>query len=87
MDSNTTTVKIPKVFFDDHQNRGLVSAESRIVKTLSKHLIVELTVSDLDELISDCEHYTTRGQYEWEFQYLVSSARATLAAIRKQTNN
>lgn len=83
----TTTVelKIPQVFFDDHVSRGLVSTtDTPITKTLSKHYVVVLTTNDTLELISDALHYTTPGMFEWDYQYLVSSARATLNAIRKQ---
>lgn len=81
----TITIKIPKVFFDDHRNRDLIRDHetSTITKTLSKHYIVTLTTRDAAELIDDAAHYSTPDQFEFDLQYLVSSARATLGAIRK----
>lgn len=83
---NTITVKIPKSFFDDHCNRGLIRDHevSMITKTLSKHYIVTLTIRDAAELVDDAVHYMEPGQFEFDLQYLVSSARATFGAIRKQ---
>lgn len=81
------TLRIPKVFFRDHIDRGCLIADTEdecITKVLSKHLIVNITVADLCELISDAEHYCVADQFGWEYQYLVSSARATMHAIRKQ---
>lgn len=88
MDSktNTNTIKIPKTFFDDHSNRELAGS-AVITKELSKHYIITIDDPDLAELIDDCELYITPGLFAWDMQYLVSSARATLNAIRKQTTN
>jgi hypothetical protein len=84
---DTVTVKVPKVFFADHAKRGLVttSGESYVKKQLAKHYIVELSMADALELLDDARHYTEcASDFDWDLQYLVSSARAITQTLPRQ---
>lgn len=85
MNTNTThTIKVPKSFWDDHKDRDCVDTEVE-VRTLTKHYVLTMQTSELLELLSDANHYAeSAGEYGWDAQWLVSSARATRAAIIKQ---
>lgn len=85
------TIKVPKTFFWDHIDRGCMEDPNKgydeyIVKSTSKGIVVRLSEADVRELHSDAYHYQCIGVSElgWEFAGLVSSARATVNAIRKQ---
>lgn len=80
---------LPIVFWRDHEDRGLVSSSGTYVQYVvgykAKKIVVSLSVADALELLSDAEYYSdTSMGWEWELQYLVSSARATVNAINKQ---
>lgn len=83
------TLALPTVFFNDHVSRDLVSSsgayDQYVVGHKAKKIVVSLSVADALELLSDAEHYSDPEMgWEWELQYLVSSARATVNAINKQ---
>lgn len=81
---NTHTVKVPKSFWIDHQDRDCVDDEFTC-RELTKHYVLTLTTRDLLELFDDAHHYAvSAGEYGWEMQWLISSARATKQAIIKQ---
>jgi hypothetical protein len=81
---NTTTIKVPQAFWADHKDRDCVQGPYEI-KVLSKHYVLTLSDHDLCELWSDAYHYKmSSGDFGWEMQWLVSSARATCNAIAKQ---
>jgi hypothetical protein len=80
----TYAVKLPRVFFFDHESRCI----GRDVETrsTSKGITAELEGREVADLLSDAEYWST----EWtEYDSpsalgLGSSARATAAAIRRQ---
>jgi hypothetical protein len=92
------TLKIPKVFIEDHEGRGLILypyeqsndpyAEPWVVKYMKRHVVVRLHVEDALELISDADYYSTEwvhmGGVGSDFAGLGSSARATKAAVHRQ---
>ena len=78
------SVKVPRVFFEDHSSRCL----SRSVETrsTSRGVVVDLEGREVADLLSDADYWST----EW-IDYdspsalgLGSSARATVKAIRRQ---
>lgn len=80
----TVTVKIPKRFYDDHVARDLPAG--KVVEDMPRHYRVELNAADYTELLSDADHYVwlgRTGDLDPEYFGLVSSARATVAALRK----
>lgn len=80
----TITVKVPKQFWCDHKSRDCVVDEYGIKET-KWHFTLTLTERDLCELLSDAHHYaSSASDFEFELQYLVSSARHTKNAILKQ---
>lgn len=89
----TITVKIPKVFIDDHAARALIFDENNdqvefntiVVRELKKHYIVALTAAQAHELLSDATYYVELGVGElgWGMGGLVASARATRDALVK----
>lgn len=82
---NPIRIKIPTVFFDDHRSRECVEHTAEpITKRLTRHYIVELDTRDAAGLMSDALHYSNADLFNWALQGLVSSARATVQAIRKQ---
>ena len=80
------TIKIPKKFYDDHQERDLPAPA--IVKNLSKHYLIDQVESaEIAELLSDAMHYSDCAEW-WEGSIgMQSSARATAKAIRKALPN
>jgi hypothetical protein len=73
-------MKLPKTFFDDHSERDLETPE--ILRVTQHHYIVDPADPALDELLEDAEHYSFGGFVEG-YEYLVSSARATVKAIKQ----
>lgn len=82
--NTTASVKVPKVFWSDHVDRGCIK-DGFLWKELTKHYVLHLTPRDLIELLDDAHHYcSSAADYGWDMQWLVSSARATKRAIIKQ---
>lgn len=78
------TIKVPQSFWEDHKDRDCVQ-DRYDERKLAKHYNLSLTEADLLELLDDAHHYTvSAADYGWDMQWLVSSARATRAAILKQ---
>jgi len=80
----TNTVKIPKVFFDDHCERDLPAPE--IIKETGKHYRISLNDNNLDEFLNDAEYYASKDTLQAMggdpfYKGLCFSARATIAAI------
>jgi hypothetical protein len=71
-------VRVPRVFMDDHADRGLDTPE--IKKVAARHYWIAGDDSSIPELLDDAVYYATdvdaceRG--------LVASARATIAALK-----
>jgi len=89
-DDEFVTLSLPPVFWDDHVSRCLVTSsgtrDEYTVKS-GKRTTVRISKADALELLSDAEHYADPGmaaELGWGMQFLVSSARATVAAINKQ---
>jgi hypothetical protein len=73
-------IKLPKVFFDDHDERSLPSPE--VVKTTKPHYWVRRDDPALAELLSDAEHYCDPNGPDAEgLGGLKRSAKATVKAI------
>ena len=82
-------LNLPGVFFNDHVSRDLVTSSGEyadyVIGHKGKKTVASLSVADVLELLDDAEHYADPNNgWEWEMQYLVSSARATVYAINKQ---
>lgn len=73
-------IRLPKAFFDDHDERGLPSPE--IVKTTKPHYWVRPDDPVLPELLSDAEFYCDPNGPDAEgLGGLKRSAKATVKAI------
>ena len=78
------TIRIPRVFLDDHRSRDLPTPG--IERMTRQHYHIRADDPALPELVSDARHYAEGGICTRDFPELfglVASARATLAAIRK----
>ena len=78
------SVKVPRVFFEDHSSRCI--GRDVVSRSTSRGIVVELEGREVADLLSDADYWST----EW-VDYdspsalgLGSSARATVKAIRKQ---
>jgi hypothetical protein len=75
------TIKIPKVFFDDHEARDLPTPA--VVRFTTSHYFIASGDPALPELLSDAEHYAFGGiEAGPEYIGLISSARATFKALK-----
>ena len=73
-------VRLPRVFFDDHEERGLPSPQ--VVKATKPLYWVAATDPVLPELLSDAEHYCDPNGPDTEgLGGLKRSAKATVKAI------
>jgi hypothetical protein len=79
-------VRIPKTFIEDHARRAL--ATGWLVKETKTHFIMSMTEDEWRDVLGDAEFYADAqyiiGAMGSEFLGMVSSARATAKAIRKQ---
>jgi hypothetical protein len=77
----------PERFWQDHIDRSNnpEALEEAEVRATSKGIVVRLTEDQLGELDSDAEFYAYMGVAEFGFEYagLISSAKATVARIKK----
>jgi hypothetical protein len=78
MTKDAGLVRIPKRFFVDHIERDLPSPE--IVKETRSHYFISRDDENLDELISDAEHYADKHATDCE-AWLRTAAAALLAAL------
>ena len=85
---DTYTFKIGQKFLDDHLHRALAkqSGGYDCIKSKTKtHYVIELTLDDALDLVSDSNHYSTEwAQMGREYIGLGRSASATLNAMVKQ---
>jgi len=94
MSTERIAVTIGYTFFDDHENRGLVTksgdATEYILSRNTKRNTITVSLSrlDMEELLDDAEHYSTEWVYMGrEFLGLGSSARATAKKVRALLNS
>jgi hypothetical protein len=74
-------IRLPKSFFDDHDERGLPCPE--VIKTTKPHYWVAPDDPVLAELLSDAEHYCDPNGPDAEgLGGLKRSAKATVKAIQ-----
>lgn len=84
MTTPTFELRLPPTFYNDHISRDLLTREVATRRT-KRHVYVMLTDEEITALLEDAIFYTTDGMYSaWEYQPLVSSARATIQAIKTQ---
>ena len=82
IDGPTKVYSIPHRFFDDHTERELPAG--RVVSITKRHLRVEMDRALYDELLDDADYYSDADAFgDWDSMPLVSSARATKAALLK----
>lgn len=74
------TIKIGKVFFDDHVKRGCIIGAYHL-QNMPKHYVVTLSQNDFADLIDDAYHYAQHSDYDFG---LKASARSIIQAMRKQ---
>jgi hypothetical protein len=85
MRDGTYRVRVPRTFVEDHASRGLVDLDAVTVRMTRTHYVLELDAAALLELRDDAFHYVDGGTEtfgQWALG-LISSARATMAAIDK----
>tara|TARA_R100000234_G_scaffold85801_2_gene54715 strand:+ start:895 stop:1161 length:267 start_codon:yes stop_codon:yes gene_type:complete len=76
------TIKIGKVFYDDHCERDLIAPT--IIRQTKAHYFIDGTDNEaLRELLSDADYYKEHSGFEPELFGLCRSAVATHAAISK----
>ena len=80
------TVRVPKRFIEDHQDRSLICIADVLVRELKYHYIVSLTDAQASELLSDADYYRDGGGGGMDMKEalgLISSAKATYNALIK----
>ena len=78
----TETIRIPKVFYDDHYERCLPAPP--VVRETKRHYFIEaVDTPALRELVSDADYYSMTLGLCRDYHGLSYSARATFKAIRK----
>ena len=76
------TIRIPKIFYNDHRDRDLPSPV--VVNETSSHYWINASDPDISELLSDATYYSTSVGWseQWDsIRGLVYSARATVKAL------
>lgn len=82
--SATAIYRLPKAFASDHWGRDCGETDE-IVRETKSHYYVKMDADGWGDMESDADYYVCCGSdMGWDYQGLVSSARATLAALRKQ---
>ena len=82
-------ISLPPRFFDDHLDRDLVTKSGTLdemkVRETKRQIVVRLHRDDIEELLDDADYYaTSMGSVGFEELGIISSARATVNAIKKQ---
>ena len=77
-------IKVPQRFYLDHVNRDLPAG--KIIKSTSKHFIIEVDQATFDELLNDAQFYADASyvieQMGREYIGLVRSAQSTVRALQ-----
>lgn len=81
------TVRVPRVFVEDHDNRGLIERglAAATVKATKAGYTLDLTPEEFTELLNDARYYAEGGceVFGWEYRGLIASATATVKAMEK----
>ena len=78
------TVRIPKLFYDDHMARlGGEQALWEVTHTTHNTVTVRMDKAALAGLLADAEWYADKRNHDAEWPGLVQSAKRTVAACRK----
>lgn len=75
-------VKLPPVFYFDHVSRELPAG--RVLRETKRDVLVELTLREYDELLSDAQHYAQGWQFGPELFGLSRSAAATVKRLMSE---
>ena len=81
-------IKLPRKFYDDHAERDLSTPAA--IRSNSKSVWVSIDDLNIDELISDAEHYANKDirlGFSPDCRHWCYAAERLLAAYRKQTCN
>ena len=76
---NTVIIRIPRFFYDDHEERDLPTPPA--IKANKRHVWIDLEHEDVHELLSDADFYGNSGGWDCGTG-LGNSARATIKAIK-----
>ena len=87
----TTTVRLPSIFWNDHDSRDLPGGT--LIRESKRFVYLEVTPDELDEIESDAKYYADEmietAKYERD-DWLLSicgSARSTVQVIKKIRSN
>jgi hypothetical protein len=88
MNTQTTTIKLPAMFIDDHRERDC--ATPTIIKTVGKCYVMRVDDPAMHELLNDAAYYGDEsmsgpGGFDPYLAPLIRSARRLLAAYERQT--
>lgn len=73
-------VRIPKVFYDDHELRELPAP--KIVRATKRHYYIDSADQYAPELHSDADVYMDPAGFDPEWRGVCASAAATVRALR-----
>lgn len=86
-DKAMVTVKVPKAFVQDHDDRLLMKRglAAAVVKATKAGYTLDLTPEEFAELLDDARFYADQGceVFGWEYRGLIASAKATVKAMEK----
>jgi hypothetical protein len=74
------TIKIPDRFYIDHMERSLPTPED--IGSFKNHALIRADDAALGELLSDAEHYAHPSGPDAAPRGVITSAKATVRAIR-----
>lgn len=80
-DEPTRRYRLLARFYDDHVSRDLPGGVE--ISRRKNEVTVELTAAEFDEMLSDARYYSDRSMFEWEQQYICSSAEGTVRRLEK----
>jgi hypothetical protein len=76
-------LKLPAVFFEDHEIRDLPSGQ--VIHRSSRYVKTVVTKEEYDEILSDAEHYaTSMGEGGYGDKRVIGSANSTVGAFKRQ---
>lgn len=80
----TKVYRLPRRFAMDHWHRDC-GRNDEIIRETKTHLYVEMDAEGYGDMESDADYYADAGsEMGRDYAGLIASARATLAALRKQ---